>query len=68
MTAATIKTAPKTRTVCQLSGVVVDRPSKLFDVLETLDTAIDWRERAERAECRVQELEAEVAALRVSAK
>lgn len=60
--------APKMRTVCQLSGVVVDRPSKLFDVLETLDTAIDWRERAERAECGVQELESEVDALRQSAK
>lgn len=63
-----MKTAPKTRTVCQLSGRIADRPSKLFDVLETLDTEIDWRDRAERAECRVQELEAEIEALRVSAK
>lgn len=68
MTVGPVKTAPKTRRVCQLSGRIAGRPSKLFDVLETVDTAIDWRERAERAECRVQELETEVAALRVSAK
>lgn len=40
------------------------RPSAFFAALDAVDVDIDWRERAERAETRAQELEAEVAELR----